>query len=345
MNQKLQNRLSLLLIAASVAAVVIIAFSNQELGSAWEAIRNLNPEWLVCLLLCWAVYLFFEAFGCWLSLRQEGYRLTVGQVIRATLTGFFYSNITPGAAGGQPMQVGALRRWGVPVGYGTMSVTIRLITNQFTVCMMGAALFAMNHAFVLAQLGGAVWFVRVGWAINFAVVPLVLLATYRRPWIQKLAAWMIGKLGKTRLLKQPDVTLERVTTVLDHYETAMRGLMRSPRRLLQQLGASLLSLSGLTGSIVVVYHAFGLSGTPWFQLETLSCLLFLSASYTPLPGASGAQEGGFLYYFRGIFTNGTIGLALLTWRFVTYYLFLLVGAAGLIWDRWAGKKNKDKQRP
>ena len=40
-------------------------------------------------------------------------------------------------------------------------------------------------------------------------------------------------------------------------------------------------------------------------LLTLSLLLFISASYTPLPGASGAQEGGFLYYFRNIFTGGT----------------------------------------
>ena len=59
---------------------------------------------------------------------------------------------------------------------------------------------------------------------------------------------------------------------------------------------------------------------------TVSFLLFVSASYTPLPGASGAQEGGFLIFFAGAFTQGTIGLALLVWRFFSYYLFLLVGA-------------------
>ena len=82
--------------------------------------------------------------------------------------------------------------------------------------------------------------------------------------------------------------------------------------------------------ILFVYRAFGESGTPWYQLLTISFLLFLSASYTPLPGASGAQEGGFLLYYRGLFTQGTAGLALLVWRFMTYYLFLIIGAAATI---------------
>ena len=66
---------------------------------------------------------------------------------------------------------------------------------------------------------------------------------------------------------------------------------------------------------------------------TLSCLLFVSASYTPLPGASGAQEGGFLLYFRGIFREGTIGRGLLVWRFFTYYLFLIAGVFAVLYER------------
>ena len=66
---------------------------------------------------------------------------------------------------------------------------------------------------------------------------------------------------------------------------------------------------------------------------TLSLLLFVSASYTPLPGASGAQEGGFMRYFDGIFPGGTKGLALLIWRFFTYYLFLFVGVITVLLEK------------
>ena len=111
---------------------------------------------------------------------------------------------------------------------------------------------------------------------------------------------------------------------------AVLRLSRHPRQILIQLGLSALSVLGLMSVILFVYRAFGESGTPWYQLLTISFLLFLSASYTPLPGASGAQEGGFLLYYRGLFTQGTAGLALLVWRFMTYYLFLIIGAAATI---------------
>ena len=84
-----------------------------------------------------------------------------------------------------------------------------------------------------------------------------------------------------------------------------------------------------------------MSGTPWYQLMALSFMLFISASYTPLPGASGAQEGGFLYYFRNIFNGGSVGLALLIWRFFTYYLFIFVGVFNLLLEKITRKRKPD----
>ena len=59
---------------------------------------------------------------------------------------------------------------------------------------------------------------------------------------------------------------------------------------------------------------------------TMGVLLYIAASYTPLPGASGAQEGGFASIFRTIFPDAHLFVALLIWRFSTYYLTVLVGA-------------------
>jgi uncharacterized membrane protein YbhN (UPF0104 family) len=121
--------------------------------------------------------------------------------------------------------------------------------------------------------------------------------------------------------------------MLDTYHEALTEMAHRPKEIIAQLFCSAVSVLGLTGSIVFTYYAFGQSGTEWSQILTLSCLLFVSASYTPLPGASGAQEGGFLLYFRGIFKDGTIGLALLIWRFFTYYLFLIVGVFMVVGEK------------
>ena len=333
MSPKLKRVVSFLFIVLSIAAVCYIAFSNTDLKDAWAAINQIKIGWLGAIFLCWLVYTFFDGMNYWCYMNRQGFKISIGRAVNVALIGFYYSNITPGAAGGQPMQVNSMRKAGIPVGYGTMAVTIRFITNQMVTSVITLVLFLMNRSFVYQQLGSAIWFVRIGWLINFAAVPLVLLAAFKRNWIQKISEFLIVRLEKIHIVRNKDITISKVTEVLDTYHTALRDLMHSPGQILVQFLCSTASLLGLFSTVIFVYHAFGMSGTPWYQLLTLSSLLFISASYTPLPGASGAQEGGFLLYFKGIFKDGTIGLALLIWRFFTYYLFLIVGVFTILLEK------------
>ena len=134
----------------------------------------------------------------------------------------------------------------------------------------------------------------------------------------------------------------KVSDVLDTYHQAMHDLLKRPGQITVQFLCSFISLLAMTGTVIFVYHAFGQQGTKWDQLLTLSCLLYVSASYTPLPGSSGAQEGGFVLYFGKIFMNGTIGMALLTWRFFTFYLFLIVGVGTVVLEKIIIKREKGR---
>ncbi len=344
MDPKLKKVLSFLFILLSISAVLVIAFSNPEMGNAWDAISRLHILWIGGLLACWLVFVLFEAMGTWNCLRNRGYRISLLRVLGTGLIGMYYSDITPSAAGGQPMQVNSLRKAGIPVEYGTLALTVRFVMNQFMVCLIALVLFLANRDFVHAQLGGAIWAARIGWIVNFASVPLVLLAAFRRKWIQKLAEKLISLGFRIRLIRDPEGTAARVTEMLDTYHEALEEMAHHPKEILLQMACSGISILGLTGSVVFTYYAFGQSGTNWMQVLTLSCLLFVSASYTPLPGASGAQEGGFLLYFREIFRDGTIGLALLIWRFFTYYLFLIAGVITVIWEKALVKAEQKKKK-
>lgn len=345
MKRNLKKILSGLFIALSVVIVFFIAFSNTELTDAWKALGSLNVFWLAGLFLCWVSYVVFDAVGNWFCLHRQGFRVSLWKTVIISFVGLYYSNITPGASGGQPMQVNSMRKIGVPVGNGTTAVTIRLISNQFMVSMLSLVFFLLNRSFVYEQLEGGIWFVRVGWLINFSVVPLVLLAAFRKDWVRKIAWWIISLLARLRLIRDPEKIRQRVAAILETYHSAMLDLLRSPGQILLQCFFSALSVMALTGSIVFVYHAFDLSGVAWYRIQTISLLLFVSASYTPLPGASGAQEGGFLYYFRNIFTGGTSGVALLIWRFFTYYLSLFIGLIMLLVEKLTIRRTGRPKEP
>lgn len=326
MKINLKRLLNFLFIAATFALIIIVAFSNNEMTDAWNTLFTLDPKWLLGALAGWLCYLLFDALSLHYSLSKQGYRLPLRQIVYVSLIGFYYSNITPGASGGQPMQIYYLNKREVPVGIGTSAITIRLFCMQFMVVLIAVILWLINREALSTQIAGVEWIILVGGIINFAAVPLILLVGLYRPPVQALVNFGIRIGAKMRLIKNPESTSLRVNATLDTYHASILQVSKNPRQILVQLLLMGVSMLGLFSVTVSVYYAFRLSGTPWHHILTISSFLFLSTSYTPLPGASGAQEGGFLLFYKGIFTSGTIGLALLVWRFFTYYLFLIVGA-------------------
>lgn len=321
-----RNLLSLLFIAATLLLILFIAFSNNELTDAWSALFTLDLKWVLCALVGWFAYMFFDMLSLYYFLYKQKRPISLGYACYVTLTGFYYSNITPGASGGQPMQVYYLSKRGVPVPIGTSALSIKFFAQQMMIVLLATLFWAFNRGFVDAQLGGVKWAIYIGYAINFASIPLILLVALHRPMVQAIVTFLIRLGGKMHLLKHAEDKIIRVSAGLDVYHASILRLANHPSQLIGMLLLAGLSTLGMISVPVSVYHAFRMSGTPWYKLTTVAFLLFMSASYTPLPGASGAQEGGFLAFYAGLFTQGTIGLALLVWRFFTYYLFLIVGA-------------------
>ena len=111
MSPKLKRTVSFLFIVLCMAAVFYIAFSNTDLKDAWEAIKQMKIGWLAAIFLCWIVYTFFDGMNYWYYLKGQGFKISIGRAVNIALIGFYYSNITPGAAGGQPMQVCLSAAW------------------------------------------------------------------------------------------------------------------------------------------------------------------------------------------------------------------------------------------
>ena len=68
----------------------------------------------------------------------------------------------------------------------------------------------------------------------------------------------------------------------------------------------------------------------------MQAFLFLTVSFVPLPGAAGASEGGFYLFFALIFPGTIMPLAMLLWRFATYYANILFGSFFVMYDGMRG---------
>ena len=340
MKTKRTNLLGMLVILGMLAITLLIVFNNNDWETVIATIGSLAPGWMAGAVLCWLGYLYFDGLGFYHYLKRRGYPITTRYTLFTALMGAFYSGVTPGATGGQPMQVYYLKKRQVPVSVSTSVLSIKFILGQLSTVVLVPVLWLVNWDFVNAQLGGVRWLILTGWFIHLVGVVLTLMITFCRPVILRPAHWLVKAGAKMRILRDEEKARSQLERVLDSFHANVMTLGKDPVELISLTLTSVISLFLLMSVIVCVYEAFRQTGAHWGDLITSAYMLYLSASFNPLPGASGAQEGGFLVFYRGLFAPGEISLAMLVWRFVSYYLSLMAGAATLMIVTFRRKKQK-----
>ena len=60
-----------------------------------------------------------------------------------------------------------------------------------------------------------------------------------------------------------------------------------------------------------------------------SAYVMLMGSFVPIPGGSGGLEYGFIAFFGNFLVGSKLTAIMLIWRFITYYLGMIVGAIAM----------------
>lgn len=309
--KRIERIFSFLCLAFTLGVVLVVGLRGNEIEEMLAALSNLTPAWLLLCVLSWVLYVVANALSMYHFVRIQGQKIGFLQALHAAIVGIYYCNVTPGASGGQPMEMYYLSKYGVSVGVSGSGMAVKL-----------------THAgFVQEYAPGCTWFFLLGYVVNFFSIGMVMLMAVS----QRAVRWVIERVIRIgvrfHLCKTPDESRLKWENHCRNFLESVQQVIHKPRDLVIQCLIALLQLFSLMAVIVAVYFALGLQGVNISSLVTMGVLLYIGASYTPLPGASGAQEGGFAMLFHSIFPDANCFVALLLWRFFTYYLSLIAGAA------------------
>ncbi|MBE5803503.1 MAG: flippase-like domain-containing protein [Clostridiales bacterium] len=343
MKPRTKKILNFAFIFGTLAVVLLVGFNGQEMSGAIAALKSIGPEWIVLCLLAWASYLLFDSLSLHHFLKTQGQSISLASSIFVSLSGMYYSNITPGATGGQPMQVYYLKKRSVPIGIGTSALTVKLFAFQFMLAVLGTVLWIAYREYIALQLGNNIWILIIGYVYNVIVVAFTVLMATNKRLVRFVVLLFIKAGAKLRLIKDPSATQARWEDVIDTFHNSVMMIARRPMDLVVQLLLATVQILSLMAVTFFIYHAFRLTGSDYGQITALGVMLYTSAAYTPLPGASGAQEGVFALYFSQVFPDGIRLMALLLWRFFTYYITLIVGAIVSVANGFRSGKKKPAQ--
>lgn len=324
--KNLQQIFSFLLLAVTLGIVLYVGLKGNDMQELAAALKRISAPHLILLLLCWAMYVAFDALATHHFLRTQGQEIRFHQSLHSSMTGIYYCNVTPGASGGQPMQMYCLSKYGVSIGVSGSGMAVKFVVFQSVLLVLGAVLWLTHLGFVNEFADGSRWFILLGYVANFFTIGMVMLMAINQKAVRWVIEWCIRIGTRLHICKMPDASREKWENHCAGFLSSVKLMMKRPVDLLVQCLIALGQLLSLMAVILVIYRALDLSGMTAIQLITLGVLLYIGASYVPLPGASGAQEGGFAVLFRSVFPDATLFVALLIWRFTTYYLSVLVGA-------------------
>ena len=286
----------------------------------------LSADWRILMLgiPVMALYIACEAKSTHAILRALGTPQPFHKCYFYSCTGFFFSNITPSATGGQPAQVYYMNRDGVSVANGTIDMLLVTIGYHTAIVIYGVlALFTAGS--LTEQLGGQVGFLLgVGFTVFLGLNLAMILFLFLPNPARRLCLFGI----RLALRVRPGLDRARLEGKLEEYIEGYRqgavAIRRTPRLLPKVLACSLGQMACTYLIPFLVYWSFGLEGFSLWQVCALQVLVSIAVGYLPLPGAAGAAENVFLRGFQAIFGAGLVAPAMILSRTVSCYLVLVV---------------------
>ncbi|MDD2648639.1 MAG: lysylphosphatidylglycerol synthase transmembrane domain-containing protein [Eubacteriales bacterium] len=343
--QKLKQVWQYAYIALTVILLLALGFFDKELGALFSGGTPISAKWLAAGGLSLLGFYAAQTAVYDLSARMVGARVSLWRSFRVMMFGEYYSAITPLASGGQPMQLGYYKRYGVSAARGASILALRYIGYVSSICLLCVISF-----FIIGEktiIGHPVLFslTAVGFAVNLASMIMAALLLLRPSLAGKVALFAVRLITRLPMLKKKKEKWEAGTlNSLGELADAADCVRRHP---LTCLGVMLLSLASVVSQFsaaYIVYRAVGLSGAAYPELFSMQIFLFLAVAFAPTPGAAGVTEGGFYLFFAGLFPKPMLYGSMLLWRLITYYSSLIFGAALVIFDELAAVR-KSKRKP
>lgn len=309
---------------ALMAVTFWLIFKDQDIGGVFEALSKVNYVWILLGILLMLGYFMMQAQNVRKILASFGEHITIWKSLKFTMIEFFFCALTPGASGGQPVEIYYMAKEKIPASKATLAILVQILDFQIAVMAIGIISQAVMWFTDPTLLTGTVaWLLRIGMIINGLALILLAFCVFSNRMAKVIANWFLRLLKKIGV-KRIEEKQESLNKALDSYQEGAIYIRTHRKEFMMSIGRALIQVSLFYLVPFCVYKAFGLNGMTVIQLFNIQSVLFLATSGLPLPGAIGASESVFLTLYGTAFGEQLLSPAMLLNRGVSFYLFVLI---------------------
>lgn len=338
----LKYSLNILLILLITALALTFIFKGNDPKQVWEKVKAAKTGFVFAGMGMMVIFVCGESVIMRYLFGQLKAKMSLGKCLLLSNIGFFFSAITPGASGGQPVQIFYMMKCGVPSLVSTLVAMVITMVYKFTLVVLCVVFFILAPEVSKSAISEVPILFAIGCTMQIGFMIFLLLCIFK----PKIAVFIVKlgiKLGgKLHILKKPDEILEKAMEAIAQYEQAAKYIREHIRVLFVSLGITI--VQRLAYFLVTYMVALALSiECNWTEIVAIQIIISLSVDALPLPGATGVTEGVFMVLQTMMLGAGNVASGLLLNRGITYYaLAVVTGVFSLIGHLYFSKIGKER---
>ena len=322
--------------------VCVLYFSfRTDYREILKALSTVNIIWLIVGIGFVFLSKYFIGMTTYYLAKKEKKNVSMKKMQEIALIYPFFAGITPSSVGGEAFEVFYLKDCGISYGAASNISMQKFILYQISLIIVNFIVVIFNaFSGIVADTSLVGSTVTLNFIVNIAILGGCFLITYNK-WIKNFILKNgVNILGKLKIIKDPNDARKKIDEFMENFDNGARELHKDKKLFWQLVGINVLSLFFLIIPAWPIARAMHISNISMINLFILATYAKMMCLLIVTPGNSGAAEYCFIYLFTGLIAEEDIMAYMLIWRFVTYYIPLIVG--GIIAISW-GKKKKDEE--
>ncbi|KXS42861.1 MAG: hypothetical protein AWU59_1410 [Methanolobus sp. T82-4] len=315
--------ISLLISLVSGLIVVLVTFDAGTI----DALLSIRPEFILAGILLHGLSYLVWGMRIRALCQSLGHRIGVLRSVEIVTSGSFAASITPSSLGGEPVRIHLLHLDRVPLGKASAVVIgERVLDGIFILSLAPFSMYVFSR-----MLDNPTFDVLVSLAEIFllGILFLSLYAIWRPEQTKKLAHLVVRKIAPvvgTRTDAKLESILDRVDSELENFHNSVAFFVKEDRKGLL-IGVFYTLMFWLVEFSLLYVILLGLNQYPDVLVVFASQVLVMVLMAIPAtPGASGMAEFGATTIFSVFVSSSLLGITVVAWRALTFYMNLIVGS-------------------
>lgn len=309
--------------------LIIILFSLNDINAIGEVLSTVSWNWMWISLGVLVLYILINPLSLYILGKGKGEdKISLKDSLMIGSLEYFFNGVTPFSSGGQPFQVYAYNKIGVKPSRSTGILLMNFVTYQIAVVLL-CLLSLVYYADFTKGSPAISTMIVIGMSMNIFIL-LLFSSLGLSKTMRKLILKLITVIFSWKIFKG------KLTKFISAFEQYCSDAQRTFKSLLHQKARFFMAILFKILSLVIFYmipffilRALKVENIGIAELAKITAMTTFSIAMTcfiPTPGASGGIEFAFQSLFitlTGV-TSAVAVSGMLLWRFITYYLLLLI---------------------